>query len=396
MDILGSIISNSTSYLKGVSIPVPNLFGSDDTVKNDVELEESLEYRTSKRTLVLNEVKRLPLYDKYLDACKLPPAKRKDFESFVTNEFAWWDDKNNYNKEKKVYRIRITQFMDALEIRKKDLQVLATEQLSLMEPKDAQAIMNDPEYKDVQMDVTPEFFENEPIVDMNSTPYTIFLQVLSDILPWAKFILFLAIAFRLSSITANELLYKHVSYRILAFVYIFYYVLYSSTFSIPIIIYYLYKEYSNFLFKGTMDYPIYYSAFPIQRVVTLENPPVYSKWYQYPHTADEWIQRKKISEHEAMLLAIQGTKDILRALMTQGGNVDKMKQSLGVLTSKIGHGSGNIQQRRAPSQPPPAAAVAPAAPAAPAAAPAAPVAPAPAAALATPAAPAAAEPSKPI
>jgi hypothetical protein len=200
-------------------------------------------------------------------------------------------------------------------------------------------------YKEYHENV-PEFFD--PLhadADPNDTPYTIAKQVLWDILPWIKFAFFLFVAFRLASITANELLYKHISYRILAFVYIFYYVLYSSTFSIPIILYYLYKEYSRFLFHGTMDYPIYYSAFPMQRVVSMDNPPVYDKWYQYPHTADEWIKRKQEDVNESMLLAVQGTKDILRSLMTQGGNVKKMQNSLQALTTKVGGPQGIIKAR---------------------------------------------------
>jgi hypothetical protein len=337
MDILGSIdISSLMTYLKP-----PSFNFNDNTAKSDVELEESLAYRTEKRGVVIEEINRFPPYEKYLTAAKVASGKIKEYETFLTTELAWWDDKNNYNKDKKTYRIRISQFMDTIENRRKTLQVLATEQLSSMDPKEAQEIMST--YKEYHENV-PEFFEPGD-ADPNATPYTIAKQVLWDILPWIKFAFFLFVAFRLASITANELLYKHISYRILAFAYIFYYVLYSSTFSIPIILYYLYKEYSRFLFHGTMDYPIYYSAFPMQRVVSMDNPPVYDKWYQYPHTADEWIKRKQQDVNESMLLAVQGTKDILRSLMTQGGNVKKMQNSLQALATKVGGPQGIIKAR---------------------------------------------------
>lgn len=374
MDILGSIdISSVMTYLKP-----PSFSFNDNTAKSDIELEESLAYRTEKRGVVLEEIKRFPPYEKFLTAAKVAEGKIKEYETFLTTELAWWDDKNNYNKDKKTYRIRISQFIDTIEMRKKTLQVIATEQLSSMDPKESQEIMST--YKEYNENM-PEFFEPGSS-DPNATPYTIAKQVLWDILPWIKFAFFLFVAFRLASITANELLYKHISYRILAFVYIFYYVLYSSTFSIPIILYYLYKEYSRFLFHGTMDYPIYYSAFPMQRVVSMDNPPVYDKWYQYPHTADQWIKRKQEDVNESMLLAVQGTKDILRSLMTQGGNVKKMQNSLQALATKVGGPQGIIKTRMyGPSgqgvgaaQPQQAPAAAPAQPQqAPAAAPAPPI-----------------------
>jgi len=348
MDIIHRIISIGIPSLPSFSLPS---FTSNDTAKTDIELEESLQYRTEKRSLVIEEIQRFPSYEKYLTATKVPVGKVKEYEGFITNELAWWDDKHNYNKDKKTYRIRISQFIDAVETRKKALQVVSTEQLSAMDPKEAQEIMN--EYKDFKSNVTPEFFENEPYADTNATPYTIAQQVFWDILPWIKFTFFFLVAFRLSSITANELLYKHILYRILAFIYIFYFVLYSSTYSIPIILYYIYKEYSRFLFHGSMDYPIYYSAFPMQRVISMENPPVYNKWYQYPHSADEWIKRKQEDVNDSMLLAVQGTQKILNSLMTKGNNIAKMQKNLDVLTSKVGGPTGLILQKRGIGQAPP-------------------------------------------
>ena len=233
MDIIHSVISTGIpSLIKQIHIPsislpsLPSLSGQE--VKTDIELEDALAYRTEQRARIIEEIKEFSNYEKYLTVTQVPNGKIKEYEGFLTTELAWWDDKHNYNKDKKTYRIRITQFTDAVEIKKKALQVISTENLSKMDSKESQEIMSNPEFKEFQGSVISETFQDEPRFDENATPYTITLQVLSDIVPWVKFLFFFFVAFRLASISANEILYKHISYRLLVFIYIFYFVMYSS------------------------------------------------------------------------------------------------------------------------------------------------------------------------
>jgi hypothetical protein len=359
MDTLTYIVKNIPSTLnlikekfyptKFTELFSPSLLSlSSEPPQSDAQLEAALNYRTEKQQIVTDESNRSTQYTNYLKSTNVPAESIKDYTDYIKAEVAWWTNSNNYNSDKQTYRIRITQFVDAINTKRSALNSIATENLSNMNPDAAQAILDDPANKGIQIDITTDQLDSSRAerdeAQLKATPGTIAQSVFQDVLPWVKFLFFFFVAFRLASITANELLYKHASYRVLAFVYIFYLVLNSSLFSIPIILYYLYKEYSRFIFSGQMDYPIYYSALPLQRVVTLDNPPIYNPWYQYPSTADAWIAKQQESELKGMLTAISNTKNILRSLQTFGGNPNTMMSSLNTLSTKMGFKQGSLTQ----------------------------------------------------
>jgi hypothetical protein len=116
---------------------------------------------------------------------------------------------------------------------------------------------------------------------------------------------------RLGGLLANDLLYKPIPYRALAFVY--------SFFFLPILLpYWLYREIKHMFFGASdLDAPHFESIFPVVPYDPSEPLTLEKRLYGYPDTPalNAWIAKKKQNEQQSWLDVLGG--NLLQTLMQQ-------------------------------------------------------------------------------
>jgi hypothetical protein len=131
---------------------------------------------------------------------------------------------------------------------------------------------------------------------------------------YASSLLYIIIALRLASFAANDLLYKPILYRVIAFIYTFIYM----PFLFP---YYIYREIKHW-FWPSVDAPHFESIFPAVpyepgNVITLDQ-----KIYGYGNTPRllNWMDKMRQEQTANRIAAVQNTARVLEALISAKEN----------------------------------------------------------------------------
>jgi hypothetical protein len=303
------------------------------TKPSDDELAKAAPLRAQVRQAVL---KRYDIFQKESAVCteaELSYWQIRALKTFLESEIAWW----NANLELTVQQVntRKTLYVEKLEGLNKDLQTNLKTALAALPPEKAHAILNKLTAAEGFVDLSGS---PVPSVDLSGatasldvsdlqqsiapteTPLTTGTQKPrtweDDISSAAKYafayigtILYICLALRFAAFAANDLLYKPLSYRILAFVYTFIFA--------PILLpYYTYREISHWIWPKT-DGPHFESIFPIKPYDPSEPLTFDKRVYGYADTPGirGWIQTMRNNESADRLAVLQ--KSILPTLVAQ-------------------------------------------------------------------------------
>jgi len=131
---------------------------------------------------------------------------------------------------------------------------------------------------------------------------------------YASTILYLVIALRFASFAANDLLYKPLPYRAIAFVYCFIFM--------PLLFpYYLYREFQHWFFPE-IDAPHFESIFPVIPYEPGGPTSLDQKIYGYGNTPkiNLWMDKMRQEQTANRLSAIANTSKVLQALVSAKEN----------------------------------------------------------------------------
>ena len=148
-----------------------------------------------------------------------------------------------------------------------------------------------------------------PVALQSPTAWESFLDGLSKGLMYGFIIVYLAFAIRFAAFSANDLLYKPLMYRVIAFIY--------SMIFFPIMFpYYIYREIVHWIWPS-VDAPIIESIFPIIPYDPAEPLTIEKRIYKYPDSVgiNTWIANMRQQEITNHLKKLENTSTILQGLI---------------------------------------------------------------------------------
>ena len=212
------------------------------------------------------------------------------FQSYIKNELAWWNA--NVELTPEGVKKRTTQEKEQIDSYEK--------QTALLEKESKENKKNQQEQKQQQIQET---LTRGWLDDVNDA---IKIAVGSSLI-----IFWILLGIRLGGLLANDLLYKPIPYRALAFAYSFIF--------LPILIpYWLYREIKHLFFKSNdSNAPHFESIFPVVPYDPAEPLTLEKRLYGYANTPalNSWIAKKQQEEQQSWLDVLGG--NLLQTLIAQ-------------------------------------------------------------------------------
>ena len=281
------------------------------------EIEAARPLRTTVRQTVLDQYnlleKELPVYyDAGLTFWQMKPIK-----TFLESELAWW----NANIELTTLQIntRKTSYVEKLADHQKTLQNNLITALKKI-PEKSQEIMNklgnvqgfeNPSpspspISTVDLSAIAPALEKPPVV---STPPSTLMDGMKDGLSYGLKFVYLIFAVRFAAFAANDLLYKPIQYRLIAFIYslIFYPIMFP---------YYVYREVVAIIWPE-IGRPHMESIFPVKPYEMGEPITMAHKLYKYPNSPalNDWVKKMQTQENEARAKTLEGTAAFFKGIV---------------------------------------------------------------------------------
>ena len=316
----------------------------------EAQIAEAAPIRLQSRAAVM---KRYDLFTKesqsYTDA-GMTVYQIKPIKTFLETEVAWW----NANVELTNLQVntRITSYKEKLETLNKEFQINLDTAISLLPPEKAQVIVDkiaeiEAESKEGFADISGSSTPATPatlLTDLSGASASVDISSLQEIIDKkneaiateedkknlaaisrtvsddissaAKYvfrfvgtIVYICIAIRFAAFAANDLFYKPLAYRTLAF-------LYAFIFVVPLFPYYLYREIMHLIWPS-IDAPYFRGIFPIFPYDPQSPLNIYNRFFGYadiPSTA-EWVAFMVRNESATRLNTLQSS--VLPRLMAE-------------------------------------------------------------------------------
>lgn len=294
---------------------LPNIL---TTKPSSEEIASAAPLRTQVRDAVL---KRYDTFQKELEICTeagLSYWQTRPMKTFLESEIAWWNA--NIELTTQQVQTRKTSYVEKLQDLNKTLQNTLEKAIAAL-PADKAKTLSEKLASEEGFDDASDTGE----VDLAGATASLDLSSLQKSIPsssdiaepppttWqddvgtaAKYafgtigvILYICLAVRFAAFAANDLLYKPLPYRVLAFIYTF---LFAPVF-IP---YYMYREVTHWIWPK-IDGPHFESIFPVRPYDPSESLTFDKRIYGYADTPGirAWIQRMQANETAQRLGVLQ-------------------------------------------------------------------------------------------
>jgi hypothetical protein len=303
--------------------------GTDSTVGqcSNEEILKAAGQRTDGRNFVMGYVDPITKSVKpWMIEQKIPQAIIDELTGFFDKEAKWWENTKLCEIDIKT---RLTSFKEKADPFLKSIAEKAWPTLEAMSPEDRKKALDsnpirvwrevfDEKNKGLSSKEEEKKKEEKKVIqgrgftDNLRDGFTIALQYLIPVI-W------IILGLRFGGLAANELLYKPIPYRILAW-------LYTFVFTPLFIPYYGYKEikWAVYPFLKRLGYsgeepelPRFESLLPIFPFEPTEDVSLFYKVFGYPSTKENeaWVQKKQQEENEAKTSVLAGTAEFLASII---------------------------------------------------------------------------------
>jgi len=280
---------------------------------SDADIAAGARLRESARNEVLDEQRYSNKLVPVLTKAGVSSFTISSYTSFLTAEIAWWN--TNVELSPRQVAARKTQFEEKIQTLRTTMNEATATAISALSLDDATTIVK--EYPDASfipnlqavLDKTDSDAKaakaDETKAILNRSAWDNISAGAATALQWAGIILYICLALRCAAFAANDILYKPLPYRILAFVYAFI----LMPLALP---YYLWKEIRYIIWPSSFERPIFNSIFPIYPYDpndSLLQMTIGLRFFGYPDTMETrtWIDTKNKEDIAAKLKVLQLT-----------------------------------------------------------------------------------------
>lgn len=285
------------------------------------EIQKAAPLRQAGRQKVLDTLNIFNKNEKAYKDAGLTDSDLKPLKSYLESELAWW----NANLELTTLQVqtRQTSFQETLPVKQAQVGQSFQTLLQSKSPQEAQKLLNtfpkdsgfvvsDKLQQDIrqkQESVTLDQQKQQEKLE-NRTALDDIYDALKYALLTCLIISYICVALRFAGFAANDLLYKSLPYRALAFVYTFLFT--------PILgFYYVYREIMAWFYPSDEYKPHFESLFPVVPYDPSEPLTFAKRLYGYADTPAlrSWMLKKQEEERQSWLQALQGSvlSDLIQA-----------------------------------------------------------------------------------
>lgn len=315
--VTGAAGVTGAGAVAGKAAATPSLFDyfpKPSSTLSDADIAAGAPLRDSARKVVLDEQTYSNKLVPVLTQAGVASTIITSYTTFLTTEIAWWN--TNVELSTRQVAARKTQFEEQLQTYHITLNQATATAISKLPVVDATAIVKD--YPDKSFIPNLQAVLNKKKSDanaaaaaknkaiLNRSAWDNISEASQAALKWAGIILYVCLALRCGAFVANDLLYKPLPYRILAFVYVFL----LLPFVAP---YYVWREIKYIIWPALFERPIFNSIFPMYPYNpddSMLQMTMGLRFFGYPDTMETrtWIDTKKKEAIAAQLKALEPPK----------------------------------------------------------------------------------------